>query len=101
MVKEKLSIFILDLFRFTQILADKSRFSQIKVLICVNLRSSSVFICENLKIYFIFIFFYQIFSNQSFAQAKDSIKQQKGEPFEGIDMTWQNGSDRRCRRVKR
>lgn len=32
--------------------------------------------------------------NQTIAQISEAIKQ-KGEPFEGIDQTWQNGSDRR------
>lgn len=41
---------------------------------------------------FIFIISYQIFANQLFAQ-------QKGEPFEGIDMAWQNGSDRRTENI--
>ena len=27
------------------------------------------------------------------------INKQKGEPFEGIDMTWQNGSDRRTNNI--
>ena len=27
------------------------------------------------------------------------INEQKGEPFEGIDMTWQNGSDRRTNNI--
>lgn len=31
--------------------------------------------------------------------SKDSIFIQKGEPFEGIDMTWQNGSDRRSENI--
>lgn len=31
----------------------------------------------------------------SLALASQNINKQKGEPFEGIDMTWQNGSDRR------
>lgn len=37
------------------------------------------------------------FTCQLLAQASDSISinKQKGEPFEGIDMTWQNGNDRR------
>ena len=28
-----------------------------------------------------------------------NIIKQKGEPFEGIDMTWQNGSDRRTNNI--
>lgn len=32
----------------------------------------------------------------AFAQADSTYTgKQKGEPFEGIDQTWQNGSDRR------
>ncbi len=30
---------------------------------------------------------------------KDSINQQQGEPFEGLDQTWANGSDRRTNSI--
>jgi hypothetical protein len=30
---------------------------------------------------------------------KPKINKQKGEPFDGIDMTWQNGSDRRTKNI--
>ena len=35
-----------------------------------------------------------LFSSQ-FVTFNDAFSQQKGEPFDGIDQTWQNGSDRR------
>jgi len=34
-------------------------------------------------------------SIETIQQEEIAINKQKGEPFEGIDMTWQNGSDRR------
>ncbi len=45
-------------------------------------------------------------NNNNIQLLKDSIQsnvkfkyQQKGEPFEGLDMTWQNGSDRRTENI--
>lgn len=39
-----------------------------------------------------------LFATSIYAQTKDSIKQ-KGEPFEGLNMTWVNGGDRRTENI--
>ncbi len=36
-----------------------------------------------------------LFASSLTAFAQDEVNKQKGEPFEGIDQTWQNGNDRR------
>jgi hypothetical protein len=38
-------------------------------------------------------------SNDSLDKEAPSLNKQKGEPFEGIDMTWHNGSDRRTTNI--
>lgn len=38
-------------------------------------------------------------TTDSIDDEEQTINKQKGEPFEGIDMTWQNGSDRRTRNI--
>lgn len=47
------------------------------------------------------LFLMLLISNQLYAQVADSIKKPAREPFEGIDMTWANGSDRRTDNIFR
>jgi hypothetical protein len=40
-----------------------------------------------------------VFSDRQLQSDLNTKSTQKGEPFEGIDMTWQNGSDRRTKNI--